>query len=103
MKISIKYLAALMVALGVLSEVALASSPPVPIYGEDSAPVGLTKESQQIIVGIITILIFVFMAMEMFSPVTLLFSSLIICMMLQILTLPETLAGMKILFPYSCT
>ena len=32
-------------------------------------------------------------AMEKFSPVTLLFASLIICMMLQILTLPETLSG----------
>ena len=66
---------------------------PIPIYGEGSAPVGLTQGSQQIIVAILTIFIFLFMAMEMFSPVTLLFSALIICLMLQILTLPETLAG----------
>ena len=83
----------LLVVLSALCQLAGASSTPTPIYGEGSAPVGLTKESQQIIVGILTILIFVFMAMEKFSPVTLLFASLIICMMLQILTLPETLSG----------
>jgi hypothetical protein len=67
---------------------------PVPIYGEDSKPVGLTIEGQKVIVGILTILIFVFMALEWFTPEVLLFSSLIICLLLQILTLPEALSGM---------
>lgn len=66
---------------------------PVPIYGEDSNPVGLTIESQKIIVAILTIMIFVLMAFEVTTPEVVLFSSLVICLLLQILTLPETLSG----------
>lgn len=76
------------------SAMAAASKKPTPIYGKDSEPVGLTEEQQQIVVGILTILIFVFMALEWFTPEVLLLSALIITLLLQILTLPEALSGM---------
>lgn len=66
---------------------------PVPIYGEDSQPVGLTIESQKIIVGILIIMIFALLVMELFKPEVLLFATLIVCIVLQILTLPEALSG----------
>lgn len=66
---------------------------PIPIYGEDSKPVGLTEDAAQSIVGVLTIMIFVLMAMELCTPEVLLLSSLIICLLLQILTLPEALSG----------
>ncbi len=65
----------------------------VPIYGEDSKPVGLSQDAAQSIVGILTLMVFVFLVLEWATPEVLLLSSLIICMLLQILTLPETLSG----------
>ena len=65
----------------------------VPIYGEDSKPVGLTEDAAQSIVGVLTIMIFVLMAAELCTPEVLLLTSLIICLLLQILTLPEALSG----------
>lgn len=91
----------MVVAMGVLFSIGNAADAPPPIYGEDSKPVGLTLESQKIIVGILTIMIFVLMAAELFTPEVLLFSSLIICLLLQILTLPETLAGESFMLWYS--
>jgi hypothetical protein len=93
-KILITYVApAIAVVFCIIFQLTNAAGP-VPIYGEDSKPVGLPLEGQKIIVGILTILIFIFMALEWFTPEVLLFSSLIVCLLLQILTLPETLAGM---------
>lgn len=63
------------------------------IYGEDAKPVGLSQDDSQIVVGVLTILIFVFMALEWFTPEVLLLSSLIITLLLEILTLPEALSG----------
>lgn len=63
------------------------------IYGEDAKPVGLTEDSAQIIVGLLTIAIFVLMALEWFTPEVLLLSSLIIVLLLEILTLPQALSG----------
>eukprot|EP01032_Pedospumella_encystans_P019222 gene19222-21859_t len=65
----------------------------IPIYGEDSKPVGLSQDAAQSIVGILTLMIFVFLVLEWATPEVLLLSALIICMLLQILTLPETLSG----------
>ena len=65
-----------------------------PIYGEDSKPVGLTMESQQIIVGILIIMIFVCMAFEWATPAVVLLTALLITLLLQILQLPEALSGM---------
>lgn len=67
----------------------------IPIYGEDSKPVGLSQDVAQSIVGILTLMIFVFLVLEWATPEVLLLSALIICMLLQILTLPETLSGKK--------
>ena len=72
----------------------MSASTPTPIYGKNSEPVGLTEEQQQIVVGVLTILIFVFMALEWFTPEVLLLSALIITLLLQILTLPDALSGM---------
>jgi hypothetical protein len=81
------------VVLGVLGSLASAADPPPPIYGEDSKPVGLTLDSQKIIVGVLTIMIFVCMVLNVASPEVVMFTALIICLLLQILTLPETLSG----------
>ena len=63
------------------------------IYGEDAKPVGLSVDDSQIVVGVLTVLIFVFMALEWFTPEVLLLTSLIIVLLLEILTLPEALSG----------
>lgn len=63
------------------------------IYGEDAEPVGLSVNDSQIVVGVLTILIFVFMALEWFTPEVLLLTALIITLLLEILTLPEALSG----------
>lgn len=65
----------------------------LPIYGEGSKPVGLSKDAAQCVVGVLILTIFALMAMELCTPQVLLLSSLIICLLLQILTLTEALAG----------
>lgn len=84
--------AAVAVLLGVLATLNSASAV-TSIYGEDAKGVGLTLDSQQIIVGILVILIIVLMAVEIFAPEVLLFGALVICLLLEILTLPEALSG----------
>lgn len=79
--------------LVVLAGLVFSAVQAVPIYGEDSKPVGLTQDAAQIIVGVLTVMIFVLMATELFTPEVLLLTSLIICLLLQILTLPEALSG----------
>ena len=75
------------------SAMAAASKKPTPIYGKDSEPVGLTEEQQQIVVGILTILIFVFMALEWFTPEVLLLSALIIPLRLFQVCNPMSICG----------
>jgi len=87
-----KFIPILVVLFGIGLSVANAATP-VPIYGEDSKPVGLTEDAAQSIVGVLTIMIFVLMAAELCTPEVLLLSALIICLLLQILTLPEALSG----------
>lgn len=82
-----------LVLLAVLAAFAFRTVQSDGIYGEDAKPVGLSQDASQIIVGVLTLLIFVFMALEWFTPEVLLLSSLIITLLLEILTLPEALSG----------
>lgn len=79
--------------LFVLIEIFVGTSYAVGIYGEDAKPVGLTEDSSQIVVGVLTIMIFVLMALEWVTPEVLLLTALIITLLLEILTLPEALSG----------
>jgi hypothetical protein len=63
------------------------------IYGDYAPEKKLTDQEQQGIVATLTILLFVFMAMEITSPEVLFLIALIIVIMCEILTLKEGLAG----------
>ena len=65
------------------------------IYG-DAQPVYISKVNQQIMCGILTILLFVFMALEVLSPEVLFLIALVILLLTQVLTLTETLSGNKL-------
>ncbi len=67
-------------------------APTIGIYLENEN-VYITQMDQQAIVGSLTILLFIFMAMEILSPEILFMIALIIIMLCQILTMAETLSG----------
>ena len=62
------------------------------IYGS-AATVMMTEQEQQIMCGVITILIFIFMALEILSPEVLFLIALVILILTQVLTLTEALSG----------
>ena len=66
------------------------------IYGNGVPSVQLSEKDQQIMCGVMTILLFVFMALELLSPEVLFLLALIVLMLTQVLTLTETLSGKKI-------
>ena len=63
------------------------------IYGDHASDEPLPETAQQAIVGTLTILLFVFMAMELTSPEVLFLIALIIVILCEILTIKEGLAG----------
>lgn len=69
------------------------SGKPIHIYG-DKEPVFLTKDVQQIIVGVLTILLFVLMAVEFLAPEVLFLIALMIVTGCQIITLTQAFAGL---------
>lgn len=68
---------------------------PIPnIYGKNDM-IMLSKDEQQGIVGALTILLFIFMAMEITGPEVLFLIALMIVTLAQILTLTDALSGMS--------
>ncbi len=63
------------------------------IYPNSETGVDLTDDAKKGIVGTLIILIFLVMAFELVPPDIAFFVGLIIVMITQILTLPDTLAG----------
>jgi hypothetical protein len=66
--------------------------PTISIY-QNNESVNIPQVGQQAIVGALTILLFILMALEFLSPEVLFMIALIIVMLCQILTLGETLSG----------
>lgn len=66
------------------------------IYG-DYDPIELTQTAQQVIVGVLTILLFICMAMELTGPEVLFLIALMIVTLAQILTISDALSGEQIL------
>lgn len=72
------------------------------IYGDHAPEEPLPETAQQAIVGTLTILLFVLMAMELTSPEVLFLIALIIVILCEILTIKEGLAGNPIPFLVLC-
>lgn len=68
------------------------SSVPIHIYGNQPA-VYLTQQTQQIIVGVLTILLFILMAIEFLAPEVLFLIALMIVTGCQIISLNQAFAG----------
>ncbi len=68
------------------------------IYGDHAPEEKLPETAQQAIVGTLTILLFVLMALELTSPEVLFLIALIIVILCEILTIKEGLAGMILYF-----
>ncbi len=66
--------------------------PTISIYLENES-VYISQTGQQAIVGTLTIMLFILMALEFLSPEILFMIALIIVMLCQILTMAETLSG----------
>ena len=63
------------------------------IYGNGVEPVQLSEKQQQIMCAVMTVMLFILMAMEVLSPEVLFMLALIVLMLTQVLTLSETLSG----------
>jgi hypothetical protein len=64
------------------------------IYG-DQPNVGMSIEAQQSLVGALTIILFVLMAVEFLSPEILFLIALMILCLAQVLNITDTLSGMR--------
>ena len=70
------------------------------IYGDSIDPVGLSSEAQQAILGVMTIGLFAGMLFEFKPPEILFLGAVMVCTILQILTLSQALSGMNyLIFP----
>lgn len=75
------------------------TSKPIHIYGDKPA-VFLTQKAQQGVVGALTVLLFILMALEFLAPEVLFLIALMIVTGCQIITLPQAFAGKSKLNTY---
>jgi hypothetical protein len=65
------------------------------LYDESSLSWSLGVEVSQAVVGVITAVVFLLMALEWVAPEVLLFSALVLTLLLRIISLAEALSGIE--------